>query len=156
MAEGHTVTGFFYNPNIHPEDEYNRRLKTVRGVSEKTGFDLREGSYDENEWRRLISGFEDEPEGARRCGICFSMRLEKTYEYFLQGDFDLFTTTLTVSPIKNAVLINGIGMELGGEKFMVSDFKKKDGFKKTIALAKQWELYRQDYCGCEYSIRGES
>jgi len=151
MDEGHEVTGFFYNPNIHPEEEYLKRLETAREVAGRMGFKLIEGAYDDSERSRLAGGLEDEPEGGARCSVCYCMRIEGAYRCFNEGDFDLFTTTLTVSPMKKALLINNIGTGIAGEKFMRSDFKKKEGYKKTMALAKEWGLYRQNYCGCEYS-----
>ena len=150
--EGHDVTGFFYNPNIYPEEEYKRRLDVTRDVAGRIGFKLEEGANDYVEWQGVVRGLEGEPEGGKRCAVCFRMRLEETYKHFLAGAFDAFTTTLTVSPMKNADLINVIGQDIAGEKFLQSNFKKKEGFKKTMALAREWDLYKQNYCGCEYSI----
>ncbi|MCK4851662.1 MAG: epoxyqueuosine reductase QueH [Candidatus Omnitrophica bacterium] len=154
MRESHTVTGFFYNPNIYPEAEYARRFETARETAGRTGFELIEGEYDHGEWSRLARGHESEPEGGGRCALCFRMRLKGTHEYFSGGGFDLFTTTLTVSPLKDADTVNRIGAGIGGDRFLSADFKKKNGFKRAIELSKAWGLYRQDYCGCEYSVRG--
>jgi predicted adenine nucleotide alpha hydrolase (AANH) superfamily ATPase len=96
---------------------------------------------------------EYEPEGGKRCQVCFRFRLEKAYDYMVDCGADAFTTTLTISPRKSAQMINRIGWEIGGEKFLVRDFKKKEGFKRAVELARRWELYRQDYCGCMYSMR---
>jgi len=153
MKEGHSVTGFFFNPNIYPEDEYDRRLETVHEVSRRMGFPVIEGEYDTKNWYRLIKCFENDPEGGRRCEICFCVRLEETYKVFLEGNFDVFTTTLTVSPLKNAEAINSIGRNLAGDKFMAEDFKKKEGYKIAAGKAGEMGLYRQNYCGCEYSRR---
>ncbi|MBU0570932.1 MAG: epoxyqueuosine reductase QueH [Candidatus Omnitrophica bacterium] len=153
-AQGHSVTGFFYNPNIYPEEEYHRRLGSVQKAAEQLGFELYIGKYDHNEWLSLAGKFKEEPEGARRCEICFHARIKRTYEHFLNGDFDAFTTTLTIGPMKNASLINDIGSRLAGNSFLQADFKKKDGFKKAMELARAWELYRQNYCGCEWTRDG--
>ncbi|MFQ5952903.1 MAG: epoxyqueuosine reductase QueH, partial [Candidatus Omnitrophota bacterium] len=152
MCEGHTITGFFYNPNIHPVDEYKRRLKAVQEAAKQLGFDVAEGPYDRENWFQLVKGKEYEPEGGARCEVCFRMRLEKTYEYFRKkGTFDAFTTTLSIGPMKDALLINRIGYEIGGDRFISANFKKKGGFSRASELAREWGLYRQHYCGCIYS-----
>jgi predicted adenine nucleotide alpha hydrolase (AANH) superfamily ATPase len=152
-AEGHLVLGLFYNPNIHPLEEYQRRLEVTRTVARKMGFPLEVASYVPQEWIRETTGLENEPEGGRRCEVCFRLRLVKTYLVMRERGADAFTTTLTVSPHKSAAVVNRVGMEIGEEKFLARDFKKQDGFKRAIALAKEWALYRQDYCGCRYSLR---
>ncbi|MCK5450452.1 MAG: epoxyqueuosine reductase QueH [Candidatus Omnitrophica bacterium] len=152
MCDGHKITGFFYGPNIHPVDEYEKRLRAAKKVADQLSFDLIEGLYDRERWFGSVKGAENEAEGGARCEICFRMRLEKTYEYFREGIFDLFTTTLSVGPMKDAEKVNSIGRELGGEKFISANFKKKDGFKRAIELAKEWDLYKQNYCGCIYSL----
>jgi len=160
MIEGHTVTGYFYNPNIHPADEYERRRETAKKAAKHFDIDFVEGPYDRENWFTLVKGTEYEPEGGERCKRCFRMRLEKTYEYLKKQMFDRFTTTLTTSPLKDAAAINEIGRQIGGEKFISRDFKKKDGFKRAMEIAKELDLYHQDYCGCIYSqeekIRQES
>ncbi|MFH1877961.1 MAG: epoxyqueuosine reductase QueH [Candidatus Omnitrophota bacterium] len=161
MCEGHIVTGFFYNPNIHPADEYKRRLAAAEKTAASMGFELIEGPYDRENWFLAIKGKEYEAEGGLRCGACFRMRLEKTYLYMKKRMFDAFTTTLSVSPHKDAVLINTIGREICEEKFICADFKKKGGFIRANELAKEKEIYRQSYCGCIYSLeesfrRGEN
>jgi predicted adenine nucleotide alpha hydrolase (AANH) superfamily ATPase len=153
VNEGHQVLGFFYNPNIHPAEEYQRRLETARMVAQKMKLQLEVPAYEPEEWLSQTSSLKDEPEGGKRCQACYRLRLEKTYDYMAAYGADAFTTTLTISPHKSAQVINKIGQEIGGEKFLVRDFKKKDGFKRTVQLARQWELYRQDYCGCTYSMR---
>ena len=145
------IKGFFYNPNICPPDEYERRLKVAREVSKILCFDLIEGSYDKNGWVKLTAGLENEPEGGKRCEECFRMRLEETYRKSKELDMSFFTTTLTVSPHKNASVINKIGKLLNGSGFSAYDFKKEDGFKRAIEFAKKHNLYRQHYCGCIYS-----
>ena len=152
MCDGYQVTGFFYNPNIHPADEYKRRLDAAHKVAKELKFELVEGAYDRERWFELIKGTEYAPEGGQRCQRCFRMRLEKTQEYMLKHIFDSFTATLTVSPLKDAALVNSIGREIGGDKFMCMDFKKKGGSQRTVELAKEMGLYRQNYCGCIYSL----
>ena len=154
--EGCAVTGFFYKPNIFPEDEYRKRLDAAREAYTRMGFELVEGEYEHGAWKRRVRGHENTPEGGTRCRLCFEMRLEKTREYFSTGRYDLFGTTLTVSPHKHSDTVNSIGRETGGAFFLSADFKKEGGFKKTIELSKKWGLYRQDYCGCEYSRRAET
>ena len=151
--EGHEVLGFFYNPNIHPPEEYQRRLETAQRVAKELNFSLEMPAYEPEEWLRQTSSLKDEPEGGKRCQVCYRLRLEKTYDYMVTCGADGFTTTLTISPHKSAQVINKIGHEIGGEKSLMRDFKKKDGFKRAVQLATQWELYRQDYCGCIYSMR---
>jgi len=152
MCEGHSVTGFFYNPNIHPVDEYEKRLKTAQKVASEMNFDLVEGPYDRERWFELVKGHEYDSEGGKRCQICFRMRLEKTYEYMKKHTFDMFTTTLTVSPHKDVTLVDSIGREIGGDSFYSADFKKRGGFQRAMELAKEWNLYKQKYCGCIYSL----
>jgi predicted adenine nucleotide alpha hydrolase (AANH) superfamily ATPase len=150
----HEITCFFYNPNIHPEAEYGLRLDQARDLARRIGLRFIDGEYDVDEWFRETSGLEDEPEGGRRCGICFRKRLEATARKAKEMGFDAFATTLTVSPHKNAGLIREIGEEVSRRvsvPFFFGDWKKKNGFKRSVELSKQYGLYRQDYCGCEYS-----
>ncbi|MDP8258096.1 MAG: epoxyqueuosine reductase QueH [Candidatus Aadella gelida] len=151
LCDGHKVTGFFYDPNIHPVDEYKKRLDAVKKICDIYSVEVIEGPYDRERWFEMVKGVEYEPEGGTRCDICFKMRLEKTYEMLKKKDFDAFTTTLTVGPMKNAVKINEIGYNIGGEKFLPFNFKKKDGFKRAVEIAKEQGLYQQHYCGCIYS-----
>ena len=152
-TEGHQVIGFFYNPNIHPAEEYERRLETTRRVAQELNFPLEVAPYTPEEWLRETDSLKHEPEGGKRCQVCFRIRLEKTYHHLIDCGADAFTTTLTISPHKSVEAVNNIGREVGGERFLVRDFKTKDGFKRAIRLARQWELYRQDYCGCIYSMK---
>jgi predicted adenine nucleotide alpha hydrolase (AANH) superfamily ATPase len=151
--EGHQVLGFFYNPNIHPLEEYNRRLEVARRVAGELNFSLIETPYTPDEWLKETESLADEPEGGRRCEVCFRFRLTKTRVCMEERGWDAFTTTLTISPRKNADVVNRVGIEIGGDKFLARDFKKKEGFKRTMELAKKWALYHQDYCGCVYSLR---
>ncbi|MBN2239191.1 MAG: epoxyqueuosine reductase QueH [Dehalococcoidales bacterium] len=153
FSEGHEVVGYFYNPNIYPEEEYLRRLDAASRVAEEMGFTLVEGPFNPDDWNEAIKHLEDEPEGGKRCAVCFRFRLEQTYRYLNESGCDFFTTTLTISPHKSAEVINRTGREIAGEKFMEKDFKKKAGFQKANELAKNWGIYRQNYCGCRYSMK---
>ncbi len=149
--EGHEVRGYFYNPNIHPREEYNRRLEVAQKVAQEFNFPLVVPPYLPQEWHQETVSLEGEPEGGKRCEVCFRLRLKQTFDYMKERGGDAFTTTLTVSPQKSAGMVNQVGGELGGERFLVRDFKKKEGFKRSMELAKKWALYRQHYCGCIYS-----
>ena len=145
------ITVLFYNPNIE-DAEYARRK------SELERFIALTGCADITEFDRAVKGLEDQPEGGRRCAECFKLRLSKTAEIAERGNYDFFTTTLTVSPLKNAALINGIGEKLQEgrrAKWLYSDFKKRDGYLQSIRLSEKYGLYRQDFCGCRYSLRND-
>jgi len=147
---------FFSNSNIYPQDEYKKRLETAKKVAELYKLELVEGSYNSQDWFCQVKGYENEPENGKRCDICVKYRLEKTVEYAKQHNFNIFATTLTTGPQKKADKINSIGRSLGetcGIEYFESNFKKKDGFKKTVELSKEYNLYRQNYCGCKFSIR---
>ena len=146
------MTGFFYNPNIHPEEEYKKRLENVKILFAETGTPLIEGKYNSEEWHRRTKGLEKEKEGGKRCTLCFSMRLEEASKEAQKRNIQYFTTTLTVSPHKKSLIINSIGELLDRDSFIVKDFKKKDGFKRAMDLSKKYNLYHQNYCGCAYSI----
>ncbi len=152
-AEGHVVHGYFYNPNIYPEEEYHKRLSETIKVSRLMNFHLEVGPYSWQHWQKEVSSFVNEPEGGLRCEICFRIRLQKTYQYMRDIGTDVFSTTLTVSPHKSARVINIIGKEIGSESYLERDYKKRDGFKRAMELAREWNLYRQRYCGCIYSMR---
>jgi predicted adenine nucleotide alpha hydrolase (AANH) superfamily ATPase len=153
IQEGHQVVGFYYNPNIHPANEYQLRLENVRRVAAELAFPLHEGAYHPEEWNRRVSGLENEPEGGLRCPLCFKIRLEQTYRFMLESGCQFFASTLSMGSNKPAILIEQIAFEIGGESFCSHDFKKKEGFKRAGELSKQWGLYRQNYCGCKYSLR---
>ena len=146
------VEGFFYNPNIHPQAEYQKRLQETKRLAREYQFPLLVGDYEKEGWFELTKGLEEEKEGGKRCPICFQMRLERTKELAQEKGYDKFTTTLSVSPHKNSSLINEIGVKIGGDLFLEADFKKKDGFKRAIELAKKYSLYHQNYCGCVFSL----
>jgi predicted adenine nucleotide alpha hydrolase (AANH) superfamily ATPase len=154
--EGHQVTGFFYNPNIHPKAEYEKRLETARRVAQELNFPLVTAAYDPELWIQETEHLKNEPEGGERCALCYAIRLKKTCSYLESSNADAFTTTLTISPHKSATTVNRIGQEIGGDRFLARDFKKKEGFRKTIQQARQWGLYQQNYCGCLYSIRHDN
>lgn len=152
------ITIFYYNPNISPKEEYlKRKEEQIRLIDQMSCFnnvDIIDCDYDNDIYEREIRGLENEPERGCRCNICFKLRLEKTAEKAFILNYDYFGTTLTVSPYKNSSLINKIGLELQDSynvKYLVSDFKKKNGYKRSIELSKVYNLYRQNYCGCKYS-----
>jgi len=152
-SEGHQVLGLFYNPNIHPPEEYHRRLEAACRVAQELNFPLEAAPYTPKEWLKETSGLENEPEGGERCQVCFRLRLKQVYLYMKEHGYDAFATTLTISPHKSAEVINRIGWEVGGESFLARDFKKKACFQRAMEMAKKWALYRQNYCGCIYSQR---
>lgn len=149
------VTLFFYNPNIHPENEYKKRLDEQKKVCALFSVEVVECDYDVNTFFEKTKGLEDAIEGGERCTVCFELRLSHTIEKAVNlGSFDYVATTLTVSPHKNAPLINEIGERLVTDKnikWLPSDFKKKNGYLRSIQLSKEHGIYRQDYCGCIYS-----
>ena len=149
------ITIFYYNPNIFPKEEYDKRKKEqIRFIKNYDDIKFMDCDYDNELYNKLIRGLENEPERGNRCTVCFNLRLEKTADVAVKNSFDYFGTTLTVSPYKNASLINEIGERFSiekGIKWLYSDFKKNDGYKKSIELSKEYDLYRQDYCGCIYS-----
>ncbi len=156
------ITVFYYNPNISMEPEYRKRVeeqkRLIAAYNERleTGYPIAiiEGDYEPEQFFHIAKGLEDCPEGGERCFACFRLRLQKTVEEAVKGKFDYFATTLTISPLKNAAKLNEIGEELA-EKYKIawlpSDFKKRNGYKRSIELSREYELYRQDYCGCIYS-----
>lgn len=154
------ISLFFYNPNIAPKKEYDKRINELNKFVNDFNNDIKiiEGSYDNNLYEEMIKGLENEPEGGKRCLTCFNIRLEETAKKASLLNFDYFTTTLSVSPYKNAITLNSIGKNLENKydiKYLYSDFKKNDGYKKSIELSKKYQLYRQDYCGCLYSTSKE-
>ena len=156
LKEKYDISLFYYNPNIFPQEEYNRRLADVSMLADFKGIKLIKGEYDTARWNNATRHLPDEPEGGRRCSLCFSFRLEKTAETAKEAGFDVFGTTLSISPHKNSKLINEAGDHYGskaGIDFLRADFKKKNGFEKAIDLSKKFSFYMQNYCGCEYSIR---
>ncbi len=156
LREQFQLTGYLYNPNIHPEDEYRRRVAEARRWAEEVGLPLIEGPYEPEAWFQLTEGMADEPEGGERCALCFRTRLEATAEAACREGFAHFATTLTVGPTKRAEVVNRIGREIAechGLLFFEADFKKRGGFQHSLELSRAFALYRQDYCGCVYSLR---
>lgn len=158
LRETYDITLYFYNPNITSKEEYVLRLDELKRLTREMpaafGLSIIEGEYNPEEFFTLAKGLEAEKEGGKRCTLCYEKRLLSTAEKAKEMGFDLFTTTLSVSPYKNAEKLNEIGMKLSesvGTDYLVSDFKKKDGYKRSIELSKEYGLYRQDYCGCIYS-----
>ncbi len=156
LKSEYDITLFFYNPNIFPVEEYKKRLHETKRISEEYGLKLVISENDHKKWLQMVKGLESEPEKGKRCEVCFRDRLKKTAEYAQNSNFDYFATTLTTSPHKDAALISRIGNELSKDKnikYLDKDFKKNEGFKKSCAVSRKLNLYRQNYCGCEFSIR---
>lgn len=156
------ISILYYNPNITDKDEYLKRVEEIKkfisGFKTKYPIKLIEGRYDPKEFFEIAKGLEDEPERGKRCFKCYRLRLEETAKVASEKEFDYFCTTLTLSPYKNATWLNEIGEELNdnyNSTYLYSDFKKKNGYKRSIELSKKFDLYRQDYCGCVYSLRDE-
>lgn len=152
------ITILYYNPNIAPQEEYEKRkkeqIKLIKTLKTKNKLDFLDYDYDNHIYNNAIKGYEHIPEGGSRCHICFNLRLEKTAELAKLHNYDYFCSTLTVSPHKNSKVINEIGENISNKyniQWLYSDFKKNEGFKQSIELSKKYELYRQDYCGCIYS-----
>lgn len=153
-----SITLFFYNPNITFEKEYLYRVEEVKRLINELPFggeiSFAEGKYDAESFFSLAKGLEKLPEGGERCFKCYRLRLREAARYASENGFDYFTTTLSISPYKNAEKLNEIGEELSKEynvPYLFSDFKKKNGYKRSIELSEQYNLYRQNYCGCIYS-----
>ena len=157
LRPDYEVTGFFHNPNIFPESEYRLRRVEAEKVAREMRFPLVVPRYDPQSWEEAIQGWESEPEKGIRCGICFLYNLRATAREAGARGIGLFTTTLTISPHKSSRRILDAGRqaakEIGG-KFLEIDFKKRDGFRRSLEMSRSMSLYRQKYCGCRYSIRG--
>ncbi len=160
LSEFFKITVVYYNPNISSEEEYKLRLseqkRFIGELSAKNPIDLIEGKYEPEIFYAMAKGLEDAPERGERCRRCYRLRLDYTARLSKELGFDYFATTLTLSPLKDAFAINAIGEELGGiykTPYLPSDFKKKEGYKRSIELSKEHSLYRQNFCGCVYSKR---
>ena len=157
LAADFSILDYFYNPNISPEAEYRLRAEELgRLVKEMALADVQvlEGPYEPGRFYELAGGLEDEPEGGERCARCFELRLEAAAREAVRRGADFFTTTLSISPHKDAARLNAIGGAVGEKQdvpYLYSDFKKRDGFKRSTLLSARYGLYRQDYCGCVYS-----
>lgn len=152
------ITVIYYNPNIEPRIEYIKRKEEQLKVIKKLGVKYLDCDYDNHEFRKIALGLENDIEGGKRCHKCYYLRLEYVCKEAKKENFDYFSTTLTVSPYKNAEVLNKIGLNLErvyNVKYLVNDFKKRDGYKRSIELSKEFNLYRQDYCGCLFSKREE-
>ena len=150
------VTGFFYNPNIHPREELRKRLRATFDLQEKDPFSLVFGAGGEEAWEDATRGMEGEPERGRRCEVCVRLRLRETARKAAELGMPAFGTVLTVSPRKDASMVNRVGREEGeraGIRFVEADLKKGDGYLKSVRASKEMGLYRQRYCGCRYSFR---
>ena len=154
------ITVLYYNPNIFPESEYIYRTaelkRLITFLPVKYPVEMISTDYVPDDFYQAVKGLEQEPEGGERCFRCYRLRLKEAAEYAQKGNFDYFTTTLSISPMKNAEKLNQIGKELEqeyGVSYLSSDFKKKNGYLRSIELSKKYDLYRQDYCGCVYSKR---
>ena len=155
LQDSFNLTIFFSNSNIHPEEEYLARLDSLKTYAGVLNIPLVVDDYKPEEWLARIKGYELCLEGGDRCKICIESRLEKTAQYAKSHGFEGFTTTLTISPHKNTKLINEIGARLSEKyiiQFLSRNFKKKNGFKKSLEISKQYKLYRQNYCGCKFSM----
>ena len=153
---GYNVIVYFYNPNIFPDTEYQKRLEAEKTLCTHFGVDLIEEEYNQEEFFDYVKGFENEPEKGLRCDRCFELRLSKTAEKAKELGIKNFTTTIVISPHKNFQKLSAIGEEIAaktGLTFLSIDFKKKDGFLKTNKIANSLSLYRQNYCGCKFSLR---
>lgn len=153
------ITVFYYNPNIYPESEYTKRIleqqTLIAEMKTQHPVSFIAGSYDKERFYEMAKGMEHLKEGRERCFRCYELRLRESVKLALEGGFDYFATTLSISPLKNAAKLNEIGMRLAkeyGVSYLPSDFKKKNGYKRSIELSKKYGLYRQDYCGCEFSV----
>jgi epoxyqueuosine reductase len=151
LQQEHAVTGFFSNSNIAPRAEYDLRLAAARQLAAACDLRLEEDAYDHAAWLAFIRGLEAEPERGRRCERCFAFNLGRTAGFAAQHGYDAFTTTLTVSPHKDSAVIFRVGAACG--PFLAEDFKKADGFRRSLELARLHGLYRQRDCGCEFSRR---
>lgn len=160
LKSDYNITIFYYNPNIYPIEEYEKRkaeqkkyIEILKQSGEKIGF--LDCDYDEEAFYAETAGLENEREGGARCAVCFKLRLTKTAEAAKKYGYEIFGTTLTVSPHKNSKLINEIGRAIetsAGVPFLVSDFKKQDGYKRSVEISKENKLYRQNYCGCKFAL----
>ena len=160
LSKHFEITVFYYNPNIFPENEYTKRIleqqTLISDMKAKYPVSFLAGNYDRNRFFQIAEGLEHLREGGERCFKCYELRLEEAAKVAKDAGFDYFTTTLSISPLKNADKLNEIGTRLAdkyGVQYLQSDFKKKNGYKRSIELSSEYGLYRQDYCGCEYSFR---
>ena len=158
LAQYFRITVLYYNPNISPREEFFKRAEEQRRLISqmpvKNAVTLVVDEYEPGEFYSAVMGLEDAPEGGERCFVCYRLRLQRAAKYAAEHDYDYFCTTLSISPLKNAQKLGEIGEELSkiyAVKYLPSDFKKKNGYKRSIELSREYGLYRQNYCGCEFS-----
>ena len=160
LSQYFNITLFYYNPNIYPEEEYHLRAEEQKNFIEKfpakNPVKFLEGEFEKELFYQTVKGLEDVPEGGERCFLCYELRLRRSAETAKKLGLDYFTTTLSISPLKNAAKLNEIGFKLEeayGVKYLPSDFKKNNGYKRSVELSARYQMYRQDYCGCIFSKR---
>jgi len=161
LQEIFEITVFYYNPNISEDSEYRKRVEEQKRLIDafnqkkpECPIQIIDGDYEPERFYEIAKGLETCSEGGERCFRCYALRLEKTAQLAKEGDYDYFTTTLTISPLKNAAKLNEVGEEMASKyetAFLPSDFKKKEGYKRSIELSKEYDLYRQNFCGCAFS-----
>lgn len=158
LSQYFKITVFYYNPNIYPDEEYYKRVEEqkefINRFPAKNKIDFIEGNFDKNRFYDMAKGLENVREGGERCFKCYELRLRESAQMASTLGFDYFTTTLSISPLKNAAKLNEIGLHLAEQyniKYLVSDFKKKNGYKRSVEISQQYNMYRQDYCGCIFS-----
>ena len=158
LSEFFKITVFYYNPNIYPDDEYYKRVleqkEFISRLPAKNKIDFIEGNFDKERFYDMAKGLENVREGGERCFNCYELRLGEAAKMARELKMDYFTTTLSISPLKNSQKLNEIGLRLADEykvKYLVSDFKKKNGYVRSVELSKEYNIYRQDYCGCVFS-----
>ena len=160
LSDYFEITVFYYNPNIYPPEEFGKRVeeqkRLIRQMPAKHPISFLDGPYEPERFYEMAKGLEQVPEGGERCSKCYRLRLTETAEMARAGKYDYFTTTLSISPLKNAEKLNEIGGQLAkdyGVDYLYSDFKKRNGYKRSTELSREYGLYRQDYCGCVFSMR---
>lgn len=154
LKENYEVILYFFNPNIHPKEEYENRLQEVTAWAQRDGLEIIVGDYTPEKWFAATKGMENEPERGKRCEVCFDLRLAPAAEKAKELGIQIYGTVLSVSPHKDAAIINKVGERAGdsaGVSFLTSDWKKKEGFKTTVQMGRELGFYRQDYCGCVHS-----
>ena len=160
LSQYFKITVFYYNPNIYPDEEYYKRVEEqkqfINRFPAKNKIEFIEGDFDKTRFYDMAKGMENIPEGGERCFKCYELRLRETAKRASLLKFDYFTTTLSISPLKNANKLNEIGISIADEyniKYLLSDFKKKNGYKRSVELSREYNMYRQDYCGCIFSAQ---
>ncbi len=157
LKDHFSITVLYYNPNIGSEEEYEKRKAEQIRLLKETGWaEILDCDYDKSAFDNLVKGYENEPERGKRCYLCYKLRIDKTAQTAKEKGYDYFATTLTLSPLKNTAWLNEIGQDAEsryGVNYLFSDFKKKGGYQRSIQLSKEYGLYRQDFCGCEFSKR---